>query len=97
MVSKQTSEHTAIEPPEKKSVFVWDLLLRVFHWSLAIFFLLAYFLEEDSLRLHVHVGYTITLLVLFRLIWGVIGSENARFANFLAWPGESIRHLVHLL
>jgi len=73
---------------------VWDLLVRIFHWSLASFFLLAYFLEGNSLSLHVHVGYTIALLVLFRLIWGVIGSESARFSNFVVWPGKSFRYLL---
>jgi cytochrome b len=93
---KQPIERTAIEPQEKKSIFVWDLLVRVFHWSLAIFFPLAYFLEGAGLNLHSHVGYTIALLVLFRVIWGVIGSESARFVNFVVWPRKSIRYIAQL-
>ncbi|MDP6537097.1 MAG: cytochrome b/b6 domain-containing protein [Gammaproteobacteria bacterium] len=75
---------------------MWDLLVRVFHWSLALFFLLAYFLEGAGLKLHSHVGYTVALLVLFRIVWGVIGSESARFANFVVWPWQSIRYVLRL-
>jgi len=71
-------------------------MVRVFHWSLAVFFLTAYFLEGNSLNLHVHVGYTVALLVLFRLIWGVIGSQTARFSNFVVWPWQSLRYLLQL-
>ena len=76
---------------------MWDLLVRVFHWSLALFFLLAYFLEGAGLKLHNHVGYTVALLVLFRIVWGVIGSESARFVNFVVWPWQSIRYVLRLV
>lgn len=93
---KQAVEQPAIEPQENNSTLVWDLLVRVFHWSLAIFFLLAYFLEGAGLRLHTHVGYTVALLVLFRVVWGAIGSESARFRNFAVWPWKSIRYVMQL-
>lgn len=73
---------------------MWDLPIRVFHWALAFFFLVAYFLEGDRLRLHSHVGYTVGLLVLFRVIWGVIGSDSARFVNFVVWPWKSLVYLL---
>ncbi len=76
---------------------MWDLFLRIFHWSLAFFFLLAYFLVTDRLRLHGHAGYTVALLVLFRVLWGVIGSRQARFVDFVVWPWKSMRYLVLLL
>lgn len=78
-------------------ILVWDLLVRIFHWSLAIFFLLAYFLEGDHLRLHSHLGYTVGLLVLFRVLWGMMGSDPARFRNFVVTPGKSLRYLQQLL
>ena len=76
---------------------IWDLLVRVFHWALAVFFLLAYSLAGSRLSLHVHVGYTVGLLVLFRIIWGVIGSDPARFANFLVTPQKSLRYLLEMV
>jgi len=76
---------------------VWDLFLRIFHWSLAFFFLLAYFLVTDRLRLHSHAGYTVGLLVLFRVLWGVIGSRPAHFVEFVVGPWRSIRYFALLL
>ena len=93
----QTIERTENKSQHEQAVLVWDLLLRVFHWSLAMFFLTAYFLESRSLNLHVHVGYTIALLVVFRVIWGLIGSDTARFSNFVVSPWQSLHYLAMML
>jgi len=62
----------------------WDPLVRLFHWSLAGFFGLAYLLEGTEPVLHSHAGYTVALLVLFRLLWGFVGPVHARWRDF--WP-----------
>jgi cytochrome b len=72
---------------------VWDPLIRIFHWSLVVFFALAYFLEDASTNLHSYAGYTIALLLLFRLVWGFIGTEHARFENFPMSPASSLAYL----
>lgn len=59
--------------------------------------MLAYFLVGDRLALHAHAGYTVALLVLFRIIWGLIGSPYARFKNFVVRPGESLAYSAALL
>lgn len=66
---------------------VWDPLIRLFHWSLVLFFFVAYFVEIDRPLLHSYSGYAITLLLLFRLVWGFIGSQTAKFSRFLPGPG----------
>ena len=76
---------------------VWDPLVRIFHWSLAGFFFLAWVLENDWIAMHSHAGYTVALLVLFRLVWGVIGFRHARFATFVTSPARSVRHLILLV
>ena len=76
---------------------IWDPLLRIFHWSLTFFFLLAYLLEGDWLSLHSHAGYTVLLLVLFRVVWGVIGVTYARFSNFSTSPREIVVFLRQLM
>ena len=76
---------------------VWDPLVRIFHWSLACFFSLAWLLEDDWIQLHSHAGYTVALLVLFRLVWGVIGFDHARFSSFLTTPGRALSYLVRLV
>src|SRR3569833_99459 len=64
---------------------VWDLPVRVFHWLLAGSFALAYLVAESERfrALHVILGYTATGLILFRLLWGVVGSRFARFGSFM--------------
>ena len=85
-----------MNPRIKKLPVVWDPLLRLFHWSLAFFFVIAYLFESDRLNTHSHAGYTITLLVLFRVVWGVIGSRHARFSDFVARPSRVVVYLQQL-
>ena len=76
---------------------VWDPAVRVFHWSLAASFFVAYLLsEEDWLGVHVWAGYTVLGLVLFRLIWGFIGPMHARFTDFVRRPAIVLAHLKDL-
>ena len=81
---------------DQPALKVWDPLVRIFHWSLAVFFLLAYFLEGDWMGLHSHAGYTVALLILFRLLWGFIGSRHARFSDFVASSRGTFSYLVQL-
>jgi cytochrome b len=75
----------------------WDPFVRIFHWSLVVFFFLAYWLEGGWLPLHSHAGYTVTLLVVFRLVWGFVGPRHARFADFVAGPRHTFDYLGQLL
>jgi len=79
------------------TVKAWDPLVRVFHWSLVIFFLLAYATEDDWMNLHIWSGYAVAMLVGFRLLWGVIGTRNARFLTFIKSPQIIVRHLQDML
>ncbi|WP_242521629.1 cytochrome b/b6 domain-containing protein [Motiliproteus sp. SC1-56] len=78
-------------------VRVWDPLVRLFHWSLAGFFLIAYLTEDDWLDLHSVAGYAVVGLLLFRVAWGFIGTRHARFTDFVASPGTVGRYLGSLL
>ena len=75
------------------TVKAWDPLVRVFHWSLVFFFLLAFATEDDWMNLHVWAGYTVAMLVGFRLLWGIIGTRTARFPTFVKSPRAAMRHL----
>lgn len=80
-------------------IFVWDFPTRIFHWSLAISFAIA-FLTHDSERLrdvHVVSGYVMLGLIGFRLVWGLVGSRHARFADFVRGPAAVMRYLRSLL
>ncbi len=80
-----------------RPIKVWDLLLRIFHWSLVSLFLFAFITEDDFLDLHVIAGYIIIGLILFRLIWGVIGPRHARFSNFVKSPSQVKSYLKDVL
>ena len=80
-------------------ILVWDAPVRVFHWLMVLSFALAY-LSAESERwrlLHVTLGYTMAALVLFRIVWGLIGTRHARFASFVRGPGLVARYLGSLL
>jgi len=79
------------------TIKVWDPLVRVFHWSLVFFFLLAYATEDDWMNLHVWAGYAVSMLIGFRLLWGLIGTRNARFLTFVRSPTVVMRHLRDML
>ncbi|WP_297365468.1 cytochrome b/b6 domain-containing protein [Thauera sp.] len=76
------------------SLRVWDPFVRVFHWSLVACVILNFFVVEDGETLHQIVGYTASALVVARLVWGFVGSEHARFANFFPTPARLRTHLA---
>ncbi len=77
---------------------VWDLPVRVFHWLLAGSFAVAYLVaESEQLRgWHVILGYTATGLILFRIVWGFVGSRFARFNSFWFPPRAAVEYLRSL-
>jgi len=74
---------------------VWDLPVRLFHWSIVVLLAIAYISQvEFWLEVHYLAGYAILALVLFRVVWGFVGSDTARFGYFLRGPAEALRHLA---
>lgn len=78
---------------------IWDPLLRAFHWLLVLCvagsWLLGHF-GPLQMTLHFWLGYITIGLLVFRLVWGVIGPANARFANFIKGPGAVWAYLKTL-
>lgn len=80
-------------------ILVWDVPVRVFHWLMVLSFAGAW-ITGDSERwrlLHVTLGYTMAGLVAFRLVWGLVGTKHARFADFVRGPRAVARYLGALL
>jgi len=72
---------------------VWDPFVRIFHWTVVVSFFIAYFTEDEAMWLHEIAGYTILVLVLARVIWGIVGSHYARFSNFIYKPATVKQYL----
>ena len=78
----------------ERKVRVWDLPVRLFHWATVALVAVLWASERwNRMGLHVAAGTTLLALVLFRVLWGLVGSETARFARFLAGPRAAWRHL----
>ena len=78
-------------------VKVWDLLTRIFHWSLVVAFATAWVTEDDFKDLHELAGYVVLGLVAFRLIYGFIGPKHSRFSDFIKSPVSVKAYLFNLL
>lgn len=76
---------------------VWDPLVRLTHWIMAVAFFVAYLTEDDALSVHVWAGYTIGALVLLRIVWGLVGPRYARFSDFIYSPGKVVAYLLDLV
>jgi len=76
---------------------VWDIAVRVFHWSLVLLFFVAYLSGDDESSLHVYSGYGVMGLVAFRIAWGFVGTTHARFADFIYGLGATVRYARSLL
>lgn len=81
---------------EQNQVKVWDIGVRLFHWSLVALFVISYLSGDEQETLHVWSGYAIIALLVFRIIWGFVGTRYARFSDFVYAPGAVIEYLKSL-
>lgn len=86
------SEH----PKDVSKTKIWDLGLRLFHWSLAFCVICAWYLGEfgpNVMTLHFYFGYAVIGLLVFRVVWGLVGPAPARFVNFIYGPRTLFSYL----
>lgn len=79
---------------------VWDLPVRLFHWILAVCLVIQWFTAEvieDAMDFHFYLGYFILGLIIFRLLWGFMGTKYARFSSFIAGPKAMFSYLKSLI
>jgi len=74
-------------------VRVWDLPVRLFHWSLVVLLGFSWWSgEQHEMEWHRLSGYAILALVVFRIYWGFFGGRTARFAQFLRGPRAAVAY-----
>lgn len=84
-----SAEVGGAQPPASAGstmVRVWDPFVRLFHWSLVLLFAAAYLTGDELDRAHELLGYAIIALLVARIVWGFVGSEHARFRDFVFAP-----------
>jgi len=81
-----------------RAVYVWDLPVRLFHWSLVALVILSWGSRElDYMEAHRWSGYAILTLVVFRVGWGFAGTRHARFADFVRTPRAMRAYMANIL
>jgi len=93
-----TSAYRAEAAPRESAqdkVLVWDAPVRVFHWLKVLSFAGAWLTAESERwrQIHVTLGYTMAGLVVFRILWGLVGTRHARFSNFVRRPAAAARYV----
>jgi cytochrome b len=85
-------------------VRAWDLPTRLFHWTLVVLVACAWVshhyserLGDYTLKWHRWNGYAILVLIVFRLLWGFVGSSTSRFSRFVKWPWSAAGYGLDLL
>ena len=80
----------------RRLVVVWDAPVRVFHWLVAALVAAAYATWRLNWMVwHGWVGEAVLALVVFRLLWGFLGGDTARFSHFIASPRTAVQHLKY--
>jgi cytochrome b len=94
-------------PPQAqpaRTVSAWDSPTRLFHWLLALLILAAWaswryseVIGDNTLKVHRWIGHAILVLIVFRLLWGFLGSSSSRFAAWVRWPWTAAGYAWRLL
>lgn len=94
-----TSGATATPANQAGAVKVWDFQTRIFHWSFAALVILAFVTSEGDavLSLHIFLGTVLVGFIVFRVLWGVIGSRHAQFGDFVHGPATVSDYAKRLL
>jgi len=99
--SQKTDPGPVADSPASGQVRVWDLPVRLFHWLLVLLFGVSWYTGKTGgvyeMTWHLWSGYALLGLLLFRIVWGVVGSSSARFSQFLYGPRAMASYAVGLV
>ncbi|MFK7954723.1 MAG: cytochrome b/b6 domain-containing protein [Lysobacterales bacterium] len=73
---------------------IWDIPTRLFHWAIVITLGYSWYSMEiaNDLEQHFLSGYVALGLIVFRIVWGLVGTRYARFSSFLIRPSEIVAY-----
>ena len=78
---------------KNEPVYLWDKVVRIFHWWLVFVFVANYFVNEPGDKWHEWLGYAAVAALVVRFIWGFVGSGAARWSSFFPFPSRVIHHI----
>lgn len=73
---------------------IWDLPTRLYHWLQAILFLILVISGFSGIGVHSYLGILLFTLLLWRVVWGWVGSETSRFKQFISTPKTVMNYLL---
>lgn len=89
---QSSGRKAAVDPPS-----LWDPVVRLTHWGIAIAVLGNALVNEGGSLIHVSLGWLAMALLVMRLVWGVLGPTEARFSAFPPNPVAALRHMGQLM
>lgn len=97
MAAMMGNDPMAPGAPQPTHVRVWDVPIRIFHWSIVLLLAVSWVsADQGYMKVHLWSGLTLLSLLLFRIGWGIVGSTTARFSDFLHPPRKVIGYLKGL-
>ena len=81
----------------KIKIRIWDLPIRLFHWLLVACITASFItvkLGGNAMEWHARLGYCVLTLIIFRILWGLIGSHHARFIHFVPSPRGLVNYIL---
>jgi cytochrome b len=79
-----------------RRIYVWDPLVRLFHWSLVAAFLANALFTRPGKDLHEAIGYVVAGLIALRLLWGLVGPRHARLRDFAPSPAAALEQVQEM-
>lgn len=77
-------------------VKIWDIPTRIFHWTLVLLFAFLIYSgswDDSLMQWHLYSGYLLSGLIIFRVLWGIVGTYYARFCSFITSPIQGLSYL----
>ncbi|WP_431323071.1 cytochrome b/b6 domain-containing protein [Rhizobium sp. YTU87027] len=96
MVSSK-KEGLAPSDTAKRTIKVWDPVVRLFHWTVAAACMLNLFVLEEGKYWHRVTGYVVVTAIAVRVVWGFIGTKHSRFNDFLPTPSKVMDQILDIL
>lgn len=97
MPAPQTTAPARIDAAAATPPRLWDPVVRLTHWGIALSVVLNALVNDGGSLVHVSLGWLVMALLLLRLVWGVLGPAEARFSAFPPNPVAALGHLRQLL